>query len=126
MISSVSVTVGKKTHKLKCSTLAMAALEEARGENFDVILNQLIAGNRGVKVIIAAWAAFLNDGKGVPIEDAAGVLDDLGGYAAAAPYLAQALNRAFPMLQLKTDADDGEDESAEDGGDEGNEVPPVE
>ncbi|UWR61387.1 hypothetical protein [Phaeobacter inhibens] len=119
MISSVSVTVGKKTHKLKCSTLAMAYLEEARGENFDVILNQLVVGSQGVKVIIAAWAAFLNDGKGVPIEEAAAVLDDLGGYAAAAPYLAQALNKAFPMLHLKTD-DDGED-----GDDEGNEVPPV-
>ncbi|KXF91530.1 hypothetical protein AT574_06300 [Phaeobacter inhibens] len=101
----------------------MADLEEARGENFDVILNQLIAGNQGVKVIIAAWAAFLNDGKGVPIEDAAAVLDDLGGYAVAAPYLAQALSKAFPMLQLKTGADeDGEDGSD----DEGNEVPPVE
>lgn len=109
MISTVSVKVGKKTHKLKVSTRAQVRLEDEQGKPIGDILDQLISGAGGVRLIIAAWAAFLDDGKGVETEAAMDVLDDLGGANVAAPHLGEALRAAFPFL--KPDDDDDDDDA---------------
>lgn len=111
MISTVSVKVGTKTHKLKVSTRAQVRLEEDQGKPIGDILDQLITGAGGVKLIIAAWAAFLEDGAGVEVEEAMDVLDALGGANAAAPHLGTALQKAFPFLKADDDTDAGEDDA---------------
>ncbi|UWQ29916.1 hypothetical protein [Leisingera sp. M523] len=100
VISTHSVKVGKKTHKLKATTLAQARLEEVRGGiPISEVLNQLFDGSGGVNLAIDAWAAFLDDGKGVEREDAAEILDALGGANAAGEHLGKCLQIAFPALK---------------------------
>lgn len=111
VISTHSVKVGKKTHKLKASTLAQARLEEmCDGAPIGQLLEKLITGSGGVSLVVKAWAAFLNDGKGVEMEEAGEILDALGGVQSAAEHLGKALQIAFPFLQ----EGDG-DQPAEDG-----------
>lgn len=101
VISTVTVKAGKKTHKLKVSTRAQVRLEEEQGQPIGEILDQLITGAGGVKLVTAAWAAFLEDGTGVDEEVAMDVLDDLGGANVASPYLGEALQKAFPFLESR-------------------------
>jgi len=92
--------VGKKTHKLKVSMAAQERLEiEEGGKSIGDILEALIDGSGGVRLMISAWAACLNDGKGVEREEAMELLDDLGGANAGMPYFAKALQKAFPFLE---------------------------
>lgn len=99
MISSVPVKVGKKSHKLKVSIRAQVRLEKEHGKPIGDVLDQLISGAGGVTLISSAWAACLNDGAGVELEEAMDVLDHIGGANAASPYLSEALQNAFPFLQ---------------------------
>ncbi|WP_109468889.1 hypothetical protein [Albibacillus kandeliae] len=114
MISTVSVKVGKKTHKLKVSTRAQVRLEEEQGKPIGEILDQLISGAGGVKLVSAAWAACLNDGAGVEVEEAMDVLDQLGGANAAAIYLADAMRKAFPVLDAAAGAAETEGDTPKD------------
>lgn len=99
MISTVSVKVGNKTHKLKVSMAAQERLEiDQDGKPIGDILEALIDGSGGVRLLISAWAAFLDDGQGVERDVARDVLDTLGGGMAAMPHLAKALQKAFPVL----------------------------
>lgn len=108
MISTHSVKVGKKTHKLKASMRAQVRLEEETGKPIGEILNQLLSGAGGVKLVSRAWAAFLDDGAGVDLEDALDLLDALGGANAAGEHLAKALENAFPFLREdEADGDEG-------------------
>lgn len=115
MISTVAVKVGKKTHKLKVSTRAQLRLEEEQGRPIGDILEDLISGAGGVKLIIAAWAAFLEDGKGVEADAAMDVLDALGGANVAGAHLGQALQKAFPFLEPKGKGEPGEDAPGNEG-----------
>lgn len=100
VISTHPVKVGKKTHKLKASTLAQARLEDmCDGAPIGQILEQLVTGSGGVSLVLKAWAAFLDDGKGVEIEEAAEILDALGGANPAAEHLGKTLQIAFPFLR---------------------------
>jgi len=124
MISSVSVKVGKKTHKLKVSMAAQERLEIERCQPIGDIVEALIDGSGGVRLVISAWAAFLDDGKGVEREEAIQVLDALGGANAASPHFAKALQNAFPVL----DTDKATDTVAEAAADQdkvGNGTSPV-
>lgn len=101
MISSISVKVGKETHKLKVSMAAQERLEiDQDGKPIGDILDALIDGSGGVRLLVSAWAEFLDDGKGVERDEARDVLDALGGGMAAMPHLAKALQKAFPVLVL--------------------------
>ncbi|KIC54499.1 MULTISPECIES: hypothetical protein [unclassified Leisingera] len=111
MISTHTVKVGRKTHKLKASTLAQARLEQLQGgKPIGDLLEHLIDGSGGVNLVIDAWAAFLDDGKGVEREEAAKILDALGGANAAAVHLGECLSIAFPFLK----AEEGEEAEEED------------
>lgn len=115
MISSVCVKVGKKTHRLKVSMAAQERLEIERNQPIGDIMEALIEGSGGVRLVISAWAAFLDDGKGVEREEAMRVLDALGGANAASPPFAEALQKAFPVLApdetADADADTGQDKA---------------
>lgn len=113
MISSVPVKVGKKTHKLKVSMAAQERLEVESDQPIGEIIEKLIEGSGGVRLVISAWAAFLDDGKGVEREEAMSVLDALGGANAASPLFAKALQKAFPVLN-PDETPDPEAESGED------------
>lgn len=99
MISTHSVKVGKKTHKLKASMRAQVRLEEETGKPIGEILSQLLSGAGGVTLVSQAWAAFLEDGAGVELDDALDLLDALGGANAAGEHLSKALQNAFPFLR---------------------------
>ncbi|WP_323783453.1 hypothetical protein [Leisingera sp.] len=120
MISTHSVKAGRKTHKLKASMRAQVRLEEETGQPIGEILNQLLSGSGGVKLVSQAWAAFLDDGAGVELDDALDLLDALGGANSAGEHLAKTLQNAFPFLR------DEEPEGNEPGeGDAGNAESPA-
>lgn len=109
MISTVTVKLGKKAHKLKVSIRAQVRLEKELGKEIGVILEELFRGDGGVTLVTAVWAACLNDGAGVELDEAMDVLDGLGGANAGSPYLTEALHAAFPFLKPGEDSAPDED-----------------
>lgn len=114
MIGSASMKVGKKTHKMKLSTRALARLEaEHDGKPFDVILDELLLGKGGVTLVASVLAAGLNDGAGISQEEAFDVIDAGGGFREFIPLVSDAVGKAFPELkQANADAETGEDDPA--------------
>ena len=105
MISTVSMKVGKKTHKLKLSVGAQLRLEEETGKPIGDLLDGLLSGSGGLTLIKSALAACMDDGKGVEDEDALSVLEDMDGAPAVIPFLAEVIGEAFPKAK---GGDDGE------------------
>ncbi|MDK3017626.1 hypothetical protein [Pseudodonghicola flavimaris] len=112
MISTVTVKLGKKTHKLKVSIRAQVRLEKDLGKEMGDILEQLFRGEGGVSLVVQVWAACLNDGAGVELEEAMDVLDAIGGANAGSSYMTEALQSAFPFLNPDETAAEDEAEEA--------------
>ena len=115
MIGSATMKLGKKTHKMKLSTRALARLEaEQGGKPFNVILDELFLGKGGVTLVASVLAAGLNDGAGISQEEAFDLIDAGGGYPEFMPLISDAIGKAFPALkEANADAETGEDDPAE-------------
>lgn len=96
MIDGVSFKVGSTTHVLRLTTMAMVRLETTMNMKIN---NLVVAAAKGfsAQFLLAAFAAGLNDGKGMDMEEAAAVLDEFGGvFGGAGPIVADALSLALP------------------------------
>ena len=104
MISSVSHKVGKTTIKLKFSTQALVRLEEEHdGRPFHGLLEDLLTGKGGVRLVVAVLAATMKDGAGVDQKEAWDLIDRAGGYRKLVPSLSKAVDAAFPEVQSALD-----------------------
>lgn len=105
MLSSVSHKVGKETIKLKLSTAALLRLEEEHdGRPFNSILEDILTGNGGVHLVVAAIAAAMNDGEGCDREEVVAFIDRAGGYRKLIPVLSKAVDVAFPEVKKAVDS----------------------
>jgi len=108
MIPAATLTVGETTHKLRLTTGALMRFEEDNdGQPFDGLLDKLIQGSGGIKLLVSALAAGLGDGKGIPKEEAMDVIDAAGGARQVVPFIAEAIAKAFPAPEAKTAKGDG-------------------
>ena len=104
MIPAAILKVGKKTHKLRLTTGALMRFEEDNdGTPFDGLLDKLIQGVGGIRLLVSALAAGLDDGNGVTKEDAMTFVDQAGGARQVVPFLAEAIAKAFPAPAESTD-----------------------
>lgn len=106
MISTVSMKVGRKTHKLKLSVMAQLRLEEETGKPIGELLDGLITGTGGLTLVKSALAACMDDGKGAEQEDALAVLVEMDGAPTVTPFLAKVINAAFSVPEDGTGGDD--------------------
>mgnify|MGYP000930929447 CR=1 FL=1 len=109
MIPAATLNVGDSTHKLRLTTGALMRFEEDNdGQTFDGLLDKLIQGSGGIRLLVSALAAGLGDGKGIPKEEAMAVIDAAGGARQVVPFIAEAIAKAFPAPEAKTAKVDGE------------------
>jgi len=78
MIDGVTFKVGAQSHTLRLTTMAMVRLERSTGLKTHELMDDLKTGV-SVEFVSHAFAAGLNDGKGMDMEDAAEIMDELGG-----------------------------------------------
>lgn len=96
MIDGVTFKVGGTAHTLRMTTMAMVRVEKALGAKISDILADLPKG-LSAEFVHAAFAAGLNDGKGMEAEEAGAVLDAFGGiFGGAGQIVTDALTLALP------------------------------
>lgn len=125
MISSVSLKVGNRSHKLKLSTRAQFTLEkEHSGKPINEILQIFLDGSKGVSMVVALVKACANDGAGFvdPVgvndgpfaEDAAlDLIEAAGGASAVVPKLSEAITAAFPQPEAPKDGEEAGNDKAD-------------
>lgn len=105
MIAAATLKQGKSTHKLRFTTGALMRFEEDNdGTAFDVLLDDLIQGKGGVRLLVSALAAGLEDGAGVSREEAIALVDAAGGARQVVPFVGDAIAKAFPPPKGAGDA----------------------
>ena len=109
MIPAATLKLGKTTHKLRFTTGALMRFEEDNGgQAFDVLLDRLITGQGGARLLVSALSAGLADGAGVSRDEAVAVIDQAGGVRQVVGFVAEAIGKAFPDPAKDADQD-GED-----------------
>ncbi|OIQ32304.1 MAG: hypothetical protein BM562_05395 [Alphaproteobacteria bacterium MedPE-SWcel] len=109
MIPAATLKLGKVTHKLRLTTGALMRFEEDNGNApFDSLLDRLIQGTGGIKLLVSALAAGLGDGSGVSKEEAMEMVDAAGGARKVVPFVAEAIGKAFPAPKTETGTESGE------------------
>ncbi|TNJ39254.1 GTA-gp10 family protein [Phaeobacter sp. B1627] len=106
MIPAATLKLGKVTHKLRLTTAALMRFEEDNeGQPFDVLLDRLIQGQGGIRLLVSALAAGLEDGQGVSKDEAMAMVDAAGGARRVVPFVAEAIGKAFPAPNTGQGAD---------------------
>ena len=97
MLQSVTFTAGETTQELRLTTGALMRFEEDNGgAPFDALLDKLIQGKGGIRLLVSALAAGLNNGAGASKEEAIAAVDAVGGARLMVPFVAEAIAKAFP------------------------------
>jgi len=97
MIAAATLKQGKITHKLRFTTGALMRFEEDNnGKAFDVLLDDLIQGKGGVRLLVSALSAGLDNGAGVAREEAIALVDVAGGARQVVSFVGDAIAKAFP------------------------------
>lgn len=94
----VSFEAGGKSYTLRFSTFALVKLEESLGKSLVEIMNEIsrLDTMRLKTVVALLWAGLQKHHPGTTEEDAANLIDDVGGgIAGVMPHINDAFERAF-------------------------------
>lgn len=108
-IERVKFEADGREHVLRLTTAAGARFEEAMGKPIGALFDDFARGGFGFRLVLAFFMAALKDGQGVSEVVAGKVIDDLGGLAAAADPMGEALVAAFPTADSDGEGISGND-----------------